>query len=78
MKIKMRITNFSSFIRAVGQCQKPLYWIDESGSKSLLTATSSDLLYRKYVQQNQFLSLWLHFEDTSDYFKLLSCSAWDY
>lgn len=77
MKIKMRITNFKSFSLAIANCEEAVRWLDGSKVGCLLHAHTMDQLKRKYSTEKQFISIWLSTDNLSDYYKLLSCTAWD-
>lgn len=78
MKIKMNITNMNSFVKAINQCDGPVFWIHESGQKMQIDKNSIATLWSDFQTKKHYLSIWLAYQVPTDYFRLLSCTAWDY
>ena len=76
MKIKVTITNFESFCKAIADCKKSVVWVDGDVKKKLDDVKRMEELHVKFAGSGKLLNVWLETSQKSDYFRLLSCCCW--
>lgn len=77
MKIKLNITNFPSFERALSECTEPVFTLDKERGKRKITSFILNQMKQQYVEQKYALSITCLCSPTSDYFHLLAATVWE-
>lgn len=77
MIIKLNITNFSSFEKAIGECSEPVYILDGEGKKRKIAEHILKEMRQQYESQKETLLIQCMCSLTSDYYLLLAAAVWE-
>ena len=77
MIIKLTITNFSSFEKAIGECSEPVFILDGEGKKQKISEHILKEMRQQYESQKGTLLVRCMCGPTSDYFFLLAAAVWE-
>ena len=77
MKMKLFITNFHSFEKAINECAEPVFLLDAKGEKRKITNYTLEEMRQQYKNQKDTLLIKCMCSLTSDYYRLLSAAVWE-
>jgi predicted transcriptional regulator len=77
MIIKLNITNFSSFKKAIGECSEPVFILDGGGKKRKIEEHILKEMRQQYESQKGTLSIQCMCSPISDYYLLLAAAVWE-